>query len=123
MNGGPSGDLEVVTRVAASPLYERRGADLVVNVPVTYSEAALGASVEVPTPEGPVSLKVPAGSEDGKLLRIRGRGAPKLSGSGKGDVLARLRIDVPKKLSKAEREALEQLQKAERGNPRDRLFS
>jgi molecular chaperone DnaJ len=123
MNGGPSGDLEVVTHVAASPLYERRGADLVVTVPVTYSEAALGASVEVPTPEGPVSLKVPAGSEDGKLLRIRGRGAPKLSGSGKGDVLARLRIAVPKKLTKREREALEELQKVERGNPRERLFS
>ena len=123
VNGGPPGDLFVVTRVSDSPIYERRDADLVVNVPVTFSEAALGAKVEVPTPEGPVTLKVPAGSEDGKLLRIRGRGAPKLSGSGKGDVLARLRIDVPKKLSKAEREALEQLQKAERGNPRDRLFS
>src|SRR5207244_2781939 len=122
-SGGPSGDLEVVTRAAASPLYERRGAHLVVNVPVTYSEAALGASVEVPTPEGPVSLKVPAGSEDGKLLRIRGRGAPKLSGSGKGDVLARLRIAVPKKLTKREREALEELQRVERGNPRDRLFN
>ena len=122
-NGGPPGDLFVVTRVSDSPIYERRDADLVVNVPVTFSEAALGAKVEVPTPEGPVTLKVPAGSEDGKLLRIRGRGAPKLSGSGKGDVIARLRIDVPKKLSKAEREALEQLQKAERGNPRDRLFS
>jgi molecular chaperone DnaJ len=123
MNGGPPGDLNVVTRVAASPIYERRDADLVVNVPVTFTEAALGAKVEVPTPEGPVTLKVPAGSEDGKLLRIRGRGAPKLSGGGKGDVLARIRIDVPKKLTKAEREALEQLRKAERGNPRERLFS
>ena len=123
MNGGPPGDLNVITRVAASPIYERRDADLVVNVPVTFSEAALGAKVEVPTPEGPVTLKVPAGSEDGKLLRIRGRGAPRLNASGKGDVLARLRIAVPKKLTKAEREALEQLQKAERGNPRERLFS
>ena len=122
-NGGPAGDLHVVTRVAESPLYERRGADLVVNVPVTYAEAALGAKVDVPTPEGPVSLKVPAGSEDGKLLRIRGRGAPKLGGPGRGDVLARVRIDVPKKLTKREREAIEELQKVERGNPRERLFS
>jgi molecular chaperone DnaJ len=123
LNGGPSGDLQVVTHVAESPLYERRGADLVVSVPVTYSEAALGAKVEVPTPEGPVSLKVPAGSEDGKLLRIRGRGAPKLDGSGRGDVLARVRISVPKKLTKREREALEELQKVERGNPRERIIS
>ena len=121
-NGGPAGDLYVVTRVTPSKLYERRGDDLVIEVPVTYAEAALGASVEVPTPEGPVQLKVPAGSQDGKLLRIRGRGAARLKGSGKGDVLARVRVSVPTKLTKKEREAIEELQKVSRENPRERLF-
>jgi molecular chaperone DnaJ len=110
-NGGPAGDLHVVTHVEASPIYERRGDDLVVEVPVSYATAVLGGSAEVPTPEGAVNLKIPAGSEDGKLLRIKGRGAPKLKGSGKGDVLARVRIQVPKRVNKKERELLEELQK------------
>ena len=123
VGGGPPGDLFVVTRVASSRLYQRRGADLVIDVPVTFAEAALGATVDVPTPEGPISLKIPAGSEDGKLLRVRGRGAPKLKGSGKGDLLARVRVSVPKKLTKAEREALENLRDVSRENPRETLFA
>jgi len=114
LGGGPVGDLYVVARVAASPLYERRGDDLVVDVPVSYVDAALGASIEVATPEGPISLKVPAGSQPGKLLKVKGRGAPRLKGGGKGDLLARLRLDVPQKVSKKERELLEELRKASR---------
>jgi molecular chaperone DnaJ len=121
--GAPTGDLFVTTRVAPSRLFARRGAsDLELEVPVTYPEAALGATVEVPTPYGQrLSLKVPAGSEDGKLLKLRGHGAPSLKG-GKGDLVARLRVAVPKKLSKKEREAIEALQKASREDPREALF-
>jgi molecular chaperone DnaJ len=121
--GGPPGDLIVTTKVAPSPLFKRKGSDLVIDVPVTYTEAALGATVEIPTPEGRISLKVPAGSQDGKLLKVKGRGAPKLNGGGKGDLLARLRVAVPQKLTKAEREALENLQKISRENPREEVFS
>jgi molecular chaperone DnaJ len=121
-NGGPAGDLFVVVSVEPSPLYERRDADLVLDVPVTYPEAALGATVEIPTPEGPVNLKVPAGTESGKLLRVKGRGAPKLKGGGKGDLLARVKVTVPQKLTKTEREALEGYDKVLRERPRDRAF-
>ena len=121
--GAPAGDLYVVTRVEPSKLYERRGDDLIMDVPVTFDEAALGATVEIPTPDGRVSLKVPGGSQDGKLLRVKGRGAPHLKGDGRGDLLARLRVQVPSKLTKAQREALEGFSKATTGNPREKLFS
>ena len=123
-NGGPSGDLVVITRVASSRLFERRGSDLVINVPVTYAEAALGATVEVPTPYGErISLKVKPGSQDGQLLRIRGQGAPRLKGSGRGDLLARLELAVPKNLTKQQKQALEELQKVSHDNPRQELFA
>ncbi len=124
--GGEPGDLYVITRVTESPLFSRRGDDLVIDVPVTFSEAAMGSQVELPTPDGTtVKVRVPAGSTDGKMLRVKGRGAPKLSGGGTGDLLARLRIAVPSKLSKQERETLEklaELQQAHHGDPREQLF-
>jgi DnaJ-class molecular chaperone len=120
-NGGPDGDLYVVVEVEPSPLFERRGADLVLDVPVTFAEAALGASVQIPTPDGLVALKIPAGTESGKLLRVKGRGAPQLKGNGRGDLLARVKVTVPKKLTKAEREALEGYEKVSRENPRERF--
>jgi molecular chaperone DnaJ len=124
LNGGLPGDLFVVTRVAPSKLFERRGqADLIVDVPVTFAEAALGAKVEVPTPYGErLSVKIPSGAETGKLLKLKGQGAPKLKGNGKGDLLARVRVTVPKKLSKAEREAVEALQKVSREHPRQEAY-
>jgi molecular chaperone DnaJ len=125
--GGEAGDLYVITQVDESSLFQRRGDDLLVEVPVTFAEASMGAQVELPTPDGQrVKVKVPAGSTDGKTLRVKGRGAPRLKGGGQGDLLARLRIAVPSKLSKQEREALEkldELQRTSHGNPRDRLFA
>jgi molecular chaperone DnaJ len=110
--GAEAGDLYVVTRVEPSKVFTRRGDDLVVDIAVPFSDAALGANAGVPTPDGTVTVKVKPGTVDGTLLRVKGKGAPKLKGSGRGDVLARVKLTVPKKLNKKQRELFEELKKA-----------
>jgi molecular chaperone DnaJ len=119
--GGAAGDLFVVVRVAPHRFFRRRGADLMLDLPVTFPEAALGAKVDVPTLNGPVKLKIPAGTKNGRVFRVRGRGAPKRKGSGTGDLLVKVQVDVPSRLSKEERQALEQFQEAHSESPRRSL--
>jgi molecular chaperone DnaJ len=115
--GGPNGrpgDLFVRVRVAKHPVFGRKDSDLTVELPVTYAEAALGANVPVPTLNGTVTLKIPPGTPSGKTFRIRGKGAPKPKKGGAGDLLATVRVDVPSKLSKEEKELLKQLQEVQK---------
>jgi molecular chaperone DnaJ len=123
VRSGKPGDLYVITRVSPSRIFQRRGDDLSLDVPVTFAEAALGAQVEIPTIDGRVKLTVPAGSQDGRALRVSAKGAPKLRGGGRGDLIARLRIRVPDSLSADQREALERFAELDSANPRTGLFS
>jgi molecular chaperone DnaJ len=92
-----------------------------VTVPVTIGEAALGAKIEVPTLEGrPVTVKVPAGTRSGKLLRVRGKGAPRARG-GTGDLYVKVEVDIPQKLSRREKQLLEEFQELHSANPRSHL--
>ena len=106
-DGGPPGDLFVVVHVDSHPVFGRRRRDLTVTVPVTFAEAALGATVKVPTLDAPVSLKIPAGTQSGKTFRVKGRGVPASGKSPAGDLLARVEVAVPAELSKEQRDAVE----------------
>jgi molecular chaperone DnaJ len=107
--GGPPGDLYVVTKVEKHPYLGRRDADIMLDLPITFSEAALGTQVEVPTVDGRVKLKIPAGTQSGRTFRMKGKGAPRLKGKGHGNMLVTVRITVPQKMDKNEREAIEKL--------------
>jgi molecular chaperone DnaJ len=121
--GGPPGDLYVVTRVADSSLFDRKGDNLEVQVPVTIPEAIRGATIEVPTLSGSKRIRVPPGTQHGTLQRLRGEGPPRLNGRGRGDIHYRLVIDVPRSLSREQREAVDELAEVLDGNPRDRILS
>jgi molecular chaperone DnaJ len=117
--GGQPGDLYVVVRVQPHRVFGRKGNDLTVELPVTYPEAALGSNVQVPTLNGPVTLKVPSGTPSGKTFRVRGKGVP--ARNGPGDLLVTVKVDVPKKLNREQKDLLRQLQDAERESPRRSL--
>jgi molecular chaperone DnaJ len=115
--GGPPGDLFVVTRVAASPIFKRLdGGNLEVTVPITIAEALRGATIEVPTLEGTKKIKVGSGTKHGSIQRLKGEGAPKPKGRGKGDIRYRLEIEMPQKLTKEQEEAAEKLAEAFNGS-------
>src|SRR3954451_5119222 len=117
--GGPAGDLFVVVHVTASELFGRKGDDLTLTVPITFAEAALGTTLTVPTLDGNVSLKVPAGTASGRTLRVRGRG---VHGKGRrGDLLVTLDVAVPVKLTAAERKVVESLAEEMDEDPRPQI--
>ena len=109
MNGGPAGDLYVVLHVKPHSFFEREGKDLFCSVPISFSQAALGAEITIPTLEGEHKLKVHEGTQSGTVFRIRGKGVPSIKGSGKGDLHVQVRVQTPTKLTKKQRELLEEL--------------
>lgn len=106
--GGEAGDLLITTHIEPHPHYSREGADVVMDVPVSIAEAALGASVVVPAPDGTkVRVKIPAGTQDGAKLTIRGKGAPKVKGAGTGDLRIVVKVEVPRTLNDKQKKAME----------------
>jgi len=116
-SGGQPGDLIITIRVAAHPHFRRRGNDLELSVPVTLAEAALGAKIDVPTPQGEISLKVPAGSSSGKRLRLKGLGVPAADGS-RGDLYAEIQIVIPDSLDEESLELVRRFDKRRALQPR-----
>ena len=111
LRGGPNGDLYVTIGIRESDIFEREGQELGVDVPVSPILAALGGTVEVPTPEGAATLKLPAGTPNGKLFRLRGKGVPSLRGGSAGDLTVRIVFEVPANLDRKQKAALEEFQR------------
>jgi curved DNA-binding protein len=119
-NGGPPGDLYLQIQLEPHPLFRAGGHDLDLDVPLAPWEAALGAQVDIPTLEGRVTVKIPAGSRAGQKLRLAGKGLPK-PGGGAGDLYAVLQIAVPATLTEREKQLFEELRAASRFDPRSRF--
>ncbi len=107
--GGPNGNLYVSITVKKHPFFERDGADILYTLPINFAQAALGDEIEVPTVDGKVLLKIPPGTQSGKIFRLRDKGVPHLRGGGRGDQHVYVRVVTPTELSAKERELLEQL--------------
>ena len=106
--GGPPGDLYVYLTVEDHPILKREGQDIICDVPISFAQAALGAELDAPTLTGSVKLKIPAGTQPGHIVRFRGKGFPHLRGSGTGDQLCRIVVEVPAKLTPKQKELLQE---------------
>lgn len=107
--GGPSGDLYVSVHVEDHPIFRREGNDVIIDVPISFAQAALGAEIEVPTLYGEDKLKIPAGTQPGHVFRINGRGIKGLERTGKGDQYVKINVEIPTKLSKTQKELIQKL--------------
>jgi molecular chaperone DnaJ len=109
-HGGPAGDLYVVLHVKEHKFFEREGNDIYFTVPISFVQAALGAEITIPTLEGEQSLKIPEGTQSGTTFRVRGKGVPVLNSHGKGDLFVKVKVQTPTKLTKRQRELLQELE-------------
>ena len=122
-SGAPAGDLYVRVHVKPHPVFRTEGnGNLGIDVPITIAEAALGAKIEVPTLDGSVTVKIPSGTQDGKRLRVKGRGLPRPKG-GHGDLYVSVHVEIPQKLNRHEKELLEKFADAHKESPRKHLES
>jgi molecular chaperone DnaJ len=121
---GGAGDLHVHIRVQPHPLFTRDGADVRVTVPISFPQAVLGAQIDVPTLEGRVKMRVPSGTQSGKIFRLRGKGIPVLGGYGKGDQLVKVMVEVPEKISKKQKQLIAELaaEMGEEVHPQQKSF-
>jgi molecular chaperone DnaJ len=108
-NGGPAGDLYVVLHIKDHQFFERQGKDLYCLVPVSFTQAALGDKIAIPTLDGDHDLTIPEGTQTGTVFRIKGKGVAVLNGHGKGDLFVEVRVHTPGKLNKRQREILQEL--------------
>jgi len=121
--GGPAGDLYLVLHVRDHPVFHRQGDDLILDLPITFAQAALGADVEVPTLEGTARLKIPAGTHTHTFLRLRGKGLPSMETGSRGDELAQVVVVTPTNLTPEERRHFAQLEDMEKHPRRRGIFS
>ncbi len=106
-NGGPAGHLYVDVHIKKHELFDRDGSDLILSLPITYSQAVMGAKLDIPTLKSVEKLTIPAGSEPGKIIKLRNKGLPNLQSAGHGDLLVELKLEIPKKPSKEHKKAVE----------------
>jgi molecular chaperone DnaJ len=116
--GGVNGDLLVIIQEEGHPHLTRDGSDLIYNLYLSIPQAALGATVEIPTVEGKAKIKIEPGTQPGRILRLRGKGVPEVNGYGRGDLLVQINVWIPKSLDKEERKIFEKMEQSDTFTPR-----